>query len=569
MSTRLKEVDLVKVAEHPAAVIGMTGSGKTYTVKGIVERLLELDRRVVIIDPTGAWFGLRSGADGSKSGGFPVLIFGGDHADVPLLPEAGVQVAEMLADRHVQCILDVSDMTGGERSRFMAAFLETMFIKNRTHLHLVVDEADDICPQKPMPGQERMKGAFDKVVRKGRRRGFIPLMITQRPAVIDKSVLSQSAAMIIMKLMSPQDQAAIKGWVEGNVEMKNESIALLSSLSSLQRGVGWVWAPSEGIKQKFTFPKIRTFDSSRTPSIGEEIKPPVLSEVDVRAIMKDMEEMAAKSAAKPTKPDAPAGVDIKAISAEAYERGRAEAIRQGAVAIQALTDWMVKRVGDFQDEIREQFDNLYAEARLPDRFSVPVDQIVASKIEATSTDKIDASKIRGSSSDKIPLSKLRVGRSSDLTPTLQRTIDAVMWWHVKGFSTVDRKHVAIMCGLSPSASTIGVYISKLRDKGYINTEVGEPGHIALTDAGREIAVADTSSTVLQSARDILKGQARRAFDIVVAAYPKPIARNEIADTMNLSRTASTVGVYISKGMALGLIENHGQGMVRAADFLFR
>jgi DNA helicase HerA-like ATPase len=42
-------------------ILGKTGSGKTYTAKGLVERLLAARRQVVIIDPTGAWYGLRTG----------------------------------------------------------------------------------------------------------------------------------------------------------------------------------------------------------------------------------------------------------------------------------------------------------------------------------------------------------------------------------------------------------------------------------------------------------------------------------------------------------------------------
>lgn len=60
------------------AIVGKTGSGKTYTAKGLVERLLEEGRRVCVLDPTGAWYGLRTLANGKKAG-FPVMIFGGEH----------------------------------------------------------------------------------------------------------------------------------------------------------------------------------------------------------------------------------------------------------------------------------------------------------------------------------------------------------------------------------------------------------------------------------------------------------------------------------------------------------
>ena len=74
-------MDITRYLDHPTAIVGTTGAGKTFTAKSAVEQLLELGRRVIVIDPTGAWWGLRSGADGSENGGFPVLIFGGERPE--------------------------------------------------------------------------------------------------------------------------------------------------------------------------------------------------------------------------------------------------------------------------------------------------------------------------------------------------------------------------------------------------------------------------------------------------------------------------------------------------------
>lgn len=77
----MKPIPLDIMATH-VAIVGKTGSGKTYTAKGLVERLLEANRRVIVLDPTGAWWGLRSKADGGP--GFAIPVLGGEHGDVPL-----------------------------------------------------------------------------------------------------------------------------------------------------------------------------------------------------------------------------------------------------------------------------------------------------------------------------------------------------------------------------------------------------------------------------------------------------------------------------------------------------
>lgn len=59
-------MDISPYMDGASAFVGTTGSGKTYAAKGAVETMLAERRRVIIIDPTGAWYGLRSGADGKK-----------------------------------------------------------------------------------------------------------------------------------------------------------------------------------------------------------------------------------------------------------------------------------------------------------------------------------------------------------------------------------------------------------------------------------------------------------------------------------------------------------------------
>ncbi len=65
------------------AILGKRGVGKTTTARVLTEELLEVGLPVLILDPTGVWWGLRTSADGRRDG-YPVVIFGGDHADVPL-----------------------------------------------------------------------------------------------------------------------------------------------------------------------------------------------------------------------------------------------------------------------------------------------------------------------------------------------------------------------------------------------------------------------------------------------------------------------------------------------------
>jgi DNA helicase HerA-like ATPase len=50
------------------AILAKRGAGKTYTAAVMVEELLKAGLHVVVVDPVGAWWGLRASADGTGEG---------------------------------------------------------------------------------------------------------------------------------------------------------------------------------------------------------------------------------------------------------------------------------------------------------------------------------------------------------------------------------------------------------------------------------------------------------------------------------------------------------------------
>jgi len=150
-------MNLSDILDERLAIVGGTGSGKSYTARGLVEKVLASKHgRVGIIDPTGVWHGLRLMADG-KSPGFPVVIFGGDRSDVPLIDTAGRVVAQAVASTHQSWIIDTSALkTKASERRFMLDFLDALYETNRAEITLVVDEADRFSPQRMTPETARL-----------------------------------------------------------------------------------------------------------------------------------------------------------------------------------------------------------------------------------------------------------------------------------------------------------------------------------------------------------------------------------------------------------------------------
>jgi len=292
---RIAGVLPVSALDERLAIVGTSGSGKTYAAKGLLERVMAGGGRVCVVDPLGVWWGLRAAPDGAAPP-FPVTVFGGLHADVSLTLGMASALGQLVGTQPIACVVDVSDFgSAADQRLFMTVFTKALYMANTEPLHLVLDEADLWAPQRVPPGGHDLLGRVEEIVRRGRIRGFVPWLITQRPAVLHKDVLSQADVLVSMKLTSSQDREAIGRWIEGQAD-RAEGKRILGALPRLARGEGWVWAPSDGVLARVAFPRIRTLDSSQTPR--REVlagTPRALAALDLSAIREMLAGMAVEA----------------------------------------------------------------------------------------------------------------------------------------------------------------------------------------------------------------------------------------------------------------------------------
>lgn len=523
------------------AIVGKTGSGKTFAAKGIVEDLLAAGERCCIIDPTGAWWGLRASADGKKDG-YPVVVFGGEHADVQITEGAGASLGQLIAKQPFSCVIDLSGFGVGEARRFMTAFLGELYQHVKSPLHLVVDEADEFAPQRIPPDGTTLFNRIDRIVRRGRSRGFRVMMISQRPAVLNKDVLSQVATLIAMKLTAPQDRLALGAWIEGQAD-KREGKALLDGLPNLKIGEGWVWWPEGELLEKTKFRAIRTFDSSRTPGPGERAATPQhMAAIDLAGIRASLataeEDRKANDPAELKKQIAELQRQLRQSGKPAVDQTAIDqAYQKGAASEKARADRAISVIGGhITQAIRAQQHIANAEREVIDWLQqAPKDLPIYGARNLPSPASLRPKPSTGAGDTKLG--------------SPERKILIALAQHGES----DKNRLAILTGYSANGGAFNNPLGKLRTAGYI--EKGWPARI--TDDGMK-ALGDfdplpTGQALIDHWLGSLGTPEQKILRPLIEAWPSGMDKESLAAAAGYEPGGGAFNNPIGRLRTLGLV----------------
>ena len=241
------------------------GAGKTYCSSVQAEEMLKAKVPIVVIDGMGIWWGLRVSSNGVDEG-LPIVVFGGEHADLPLVPEKATEMAKAIVESNISCVLDLSPFSKYIARKIVSAFLNELYRLNRVERHVYIEESDLWAPQRPIGQDEAFcLSAVDNFVRRGGNHNLGCTLITQRSAVLNKDILTQSDCLVILRTLAPQDKKAIQLWVEEQTDEDKQHLkAWYDSLKSLENGEAWVWHPERpSIYKKIKFRERETFHATR------------------------------------------------------------------------------------------------------------------------------------------------------------------------------------------------------------------------------------------------------------------------------------------------------------------
>jgi hypothetical protein len=278
----------VSAVTRTVAVVGQKGTGKTSTAVVIAEEAASVGARLAVMDPTGAWYGLRSSADG-EGPGLDCVVMGGFSGDVPLDPYAGEVVARLVVEEGYSVVCDLERMPWTEKVRFVGDFSGAAFELCRSAVTIIYDEAHRFIGQttgtagmekEERDAASRCRTRISDVVLLGRRKGLGSVLITQRPAKLHKDALEQADVLMAHRLMGNNDRAAIAGWLD---EYGQEGKDWLAQLPRVKAQHALVIAPEYDVGGVFPIRSKATFDSSATPEVGAVLldAPKGRSEIDL------------------------------------------------------------------------------------------------------------------------------------------------------------------------------------------------------------------------------------------------------------------------------------------------
>lgn len=271
------------------AWLGTTGGGKSYGASHLAERFWDVHAQFVVLDPVGIWWGLRLRKNGKTASDITIPIFGGLHGDVPLEPAAGAMVANLIVDRGISVILDVSQFeTDKEKARFATDFGDRLFFRKKSApsaMHLFIEECQEFVPQNTMKGEERMLHVFTRMQKLGRNFGIGSSYISQRPQEVNKKALNMAQTLFVFRTTGTHERKAIAEWMKDNAV--DQTIA--SDLPKLPTGVCHVWSPVFlRMSSTITIEQKRTFDASATPEVGAAAKARRIAAIDMERFRADM-----------------------------------------------------------------------------------------------------------------------------------------------------------------------------------------------------------------------------------------------------------------------------------------
>lgn len=585
------------VVTQKLAFLGRTGSGKTYAATKLAELMLSIEAQVVALDPVGKWYGLRVAGAGK---GFDIPVLGGLFGDLPLVPTAGAEIADLIVDRGISAVLDVSQFeTDAAKARFAEKFAERFFFRKKaapSAVHVFLEECQEFVPQNPAGGEQDMLHFFTRLAKLGRNFGIGLSLISQRPQEVNKKVLNMTEGLFAFQMRGPQERKTIKEWSYD----KDLSVDIAEQLPSLPRGTAFISSPQWlEVEQRIEIAEKQTADVSSTPTVGASAAPAKpLTPIDLAQLRETMAATIEKAKAEDPKE---LRREISKLKGELAKAGKSAPAKSGppdpamieahvkqGVANAMRAEWQRIReaVRKLADARRALAGAHAAVGKLPtlldagiagvdiaieDLKSEPAPAHALPPTRHASRVATPVARERGAGVRSSPPSTAVAHSNGKLTGARLKIVRGLAELEAIGVAEAKRAQLSFYCGLSFAGGYGSNTLGAMRTEGLLDYPTD--GYVALTAAGRaaagEIDPPASLDELHERVRRHLSGLEERVFEAVIAlGKGGVISRDELGQEIGASFAGGYGSNTLGAMRTAGIIDYPDKGSVGPSDLLF-
>jgi uncharacterized protein len=566
-----------------------SGGGKSWLLRRLAEQLYGRVQ-TIIIDPEGEFFTLRE-----KYG----YVLVGEGGETPCDVRSAAMLAERFLELKASAVCDLYEAFRSrpmERRQWVRYFLNALIDAPRNLWHpliIIVDEAHKFCPQEtPKAGnqvdREIIGGCKDAMIAlstTGRKRGFCPIWATQRLAKLDKDASAEFFNRLVGMTIEDVDVDRAADLMSVSKDEKKEFRQSLRTISP-----GEFYAFGRAITIERTLVKVGDVETrhpesgkqaagSTAPPMPDEVKKflPQLSDLPKEAEQKARTEAELKREIRNLKAqltNTQRMVNVANVKPDAVVRKadpaqiKLQAEKLLAAATKKRDQLWLRAVRDFQrdierrlSEVTRQLAGAIAATPFKPPEEIPAIEMPAAVVSvpappAPARRSIPAQLPSPASPDGLKPAHLRV--LNNLAELLDLT----------NSDSVSKEQLAAWSSYSPQGGGYGNVLGALRAAGML--DYGGLG-IVITAAGRELArpsdVEVSNAAMLGRAKAILKPAEAKILEVIHAAYPETIAKEQIAEQTGYTASGGGFGNYLGHMRTLGFITYTGGGC-RCADWMF-
>lgn len=548
-------------ANQANAILGIRDSGKTYTAMKAAEELLDSGIPIVVYDPVGVWKNLRVGQNGKK--GYAVILAGGDETcDIIITPENAVSVITAAMKSRVPIIIDLFHKSLANKSKWIKIVqetLEVLFYNNREPMHIFIEEAAEFAPQRIQPQQSKVYSSVERIVRMGRNSSIGITLINQRAEELNKAVLELCDLVFLHKQVGKNSLTSISKWLQVRGIEKDKAGLEVMHISKLNQGECMVFQ-EDSLRKIKILPK-NTFHPS--PQKGKVATTSKLN-TDISLFLKKLNaELDSPTKEKPAQVKkissvTPVEVQEKVVSLQNENKLLLNQMSQLKKEHQSLCNKYNLAIADLSKMIeaeksaRSHITNAFGAIGSKERrLSVSLEPYNPPVLEHESVSKSPVLADKRQTDFSFQPDRSDTSRDDSRLPGKLKM--------AKGLSMypegIAKDSLAILCGMSPSSGTFGVYYRELRSSGLFQ-EIGGllcPTHKCAAEAKSIPDLPSKREAVVYYWVNKVGGGMGRILDYVALYSGESVAAGDVARAVDMSMTSGTFGVYYRKLRKLGLI----------------